>query len=69
MKNGEHQTRRVEVGLAGDQSTEIVSGLKKGDEVVTAVIEPVPATQCPPGFGGQGMPRGLGGGGYGGGRR
>ena len=39
MKNGNQIERSVEVGLAGDETTEITSGLKEGEEVVTAVIE------------------------------
>lgn len=40
IKNGKQTERRVEVGLEGDQYTEILSGLKEGEEVVTSVIEP-----------------------------
>jgi len=40
IKGGKQTERRVEVGLTGDQNTEIVSGLKEGDMVVTSVIEP-----------------------------
>lgn len=39
MKNGRQVERQVEVGVAGDESTEILSGLKEGEEVVTAAIE------------------------------
>ncbi|HET6454562.1 MAG TPA: efflux RND transporter periplasmic adaptor subunit [Armatimonadota bacterium] len=39
IKGGKQTERRVEVGLTGDQNTEIVSGLKEGDMVVTSVIE------------------------------
>ena len=43
LKNGKQIDRQVEVGLTGDENTEIISGLKEGDVVVTAVIEPQPA--------------------------
>jgi len=61
IKNGKQSTRSVQVGLAGDQVTEIVSGLKEGEEVVTAVIEPTPKPTAggPGGFGGPGMPGGM----------
>jgi HlyD family secretion protein len=66
MKNGKQIERKVEVGLAGDESTEIVSGLKEGEEVVTAVIEPQPQQSS---SGGGGGGRGGGGGVPGGGGR
>ncbi|MBV9852825.1 MAG: efflux RND transporter periplasmic adaptor subunit [Armatimonadetes bacterium] len=60
--------RDVQVGLVGDDTTEITSGLKAGDRVVTQTIEPAPPTAAPAGasspFGG-----GRGPGGFGGGRR
>lgn len=39
LKNGKQVERQVEVGLAGDEVTEIVSGLKEADEVATTVVE------------------------------
>jgi len=40
MVNGKPVNRDVEVGIAGPDTTEILSGLKEGEEVVTRVIEP-----------------------------
>ena len=39
MKDGKPVDVPVKVGLIGDDNTEIISGLKEGDEVVTAIIE------------------------------
>jgi HlyD family secretion protein len=61
LKDGKQIERKVEVGIAGDQTTEIVSGLKLGDVVVTAVIEPQSSSSS------TGGSRGGGGGGRGGG--
>lgn len=59
MKDGKQVERGVEVGLAGDDSTEIVSGLKEGERVVTAVIQPQSAgAQQGPGGGRGGSPLG-----------
>jgi multidrug efflux pump subunit AcrA (membrane-fusion protein) len=61
----------VQTGVEGDDSTEITSGLKQGDKVVTSTIVPVQQTPQPQGntpFGGGGGGRGFGGGGFGGGR-
>jgi len=67
LKDGKQTERPVEVGIAGDTSTEILSGLKEGERVVTAVIESQSsATQGGPGGGrsGGGSPLGgMGGGG------
>ncbi|MDQ2800271.1 MAG: efflux RND transporter periplasmic adaptor subunit, partial [Armatimonadota bacterium] len=60
--NVKTQRRAVETGVAGDDATEITSGLKVGERVVTQTIAPASAT--PAGgspFGGRG--------GFGGGRR
>lgn len=58
------ETRTVQIGLQGDDNTEITSGLKAGEKVVTQTIAPVSATPAPTGSspfgGGRG---GLGGGG------
>ncbi len=55
---GEKQvTRKVETGITGGENTEIKSGLKDGETVVTAIIEPVAK--------GSGASRGTGGGGGG----
>ena len=59
------ERRAVETGLAGDDATEITSGLKAGDKVVTQTIAPAPAATSGASspFGGG---RGAGGGGRGG---
>ncbi|MBP2705572.1 biotin/lipoyl-binding protein [Microbispora sp. RL4-1S] len=65
LENGKQVVRPVEVGLKGDLTTEIKSGLKEGDEVV----RPLPTTAGTGGgfpIGGGGLGRGLGGG-FGGG--
>lgn len=41
MKNGKQIEREVTVGITGDETVEITSGLKEGETVVTAVIEPL----------------------------
>jgi len=55
--------RKVEVGLVGKDSTEIVKGLRKGQKVVTAIIQPTNLNSTG-GLGGPGMmggpPRGMG---------
>lgn len=54
----------VEVGLSNDKSTEIISGLKEDDVIVTRIIAPTAATVAAPSlFGGIGGNRGSGGGG------
>jgi HlyD family secretion protein len=66
-------TRKVEVGLIGGDSTEIKSGLKLGERVVTSVIDPNASSGRPGGMGrsggGFGGPGGMGGGMRGGGMR
>jgi HlyD family secretion protein len=47
VQNGKQIPRQVEVGLAGLDTTEIRSGLKEGEEVVTQVIQPESATAPP----------------------
>ncbi len=74
MLNGKQVERKVVTGLTGTETTEIKSGLKLGDEVITAIIEiksPQPAAGVvgqPGAMGGPGGPGGMGGMG-GGGRR
>ena len=65
MKNGQQSQRQIEIGIAGDDNTQVVKGLKQGEEVVTAVIESQSSTQRTGGGapGGPGMMRGMGGGG------
>jgi HlyD family secretion protein len=58
------ERRPVEAGLEGNDTTEIISGLKEGEVIITQKIEPAPKTAGSP-FGGQRM----GGFGGGGGRR
>jgi multidrug efflux pump subunit AcrA (membrane-fusion protein) len=68
QQNGKTVVTRVTTGLVGNSSTEIVSGLKKGDVVVlptvTIATGGASTTTGPAGFGGAG---GLGGAGLGGG--
>ena len=40
--------RKVTVGLAGNDNTEIIDGLKEGERVVTAIVQPKKATTPPP---------------------
>ena len=58
------ETRKVQVGLKGDERTEILSGLKVGDTVVTQIIPAMAAAAGAPGAGAGG---GRGKGGVGGG--
>jgi macrolide-specific efflux system membrane fusion protein len=72
LKNGVSQTVPVVAGLAGDSSTEIVSGLSAGQTYVisTTVARPTgagTATTTTPATRAGGGPGGLGGGGFGGG--
>ncbi|MBI3945611.1 MAG: efflux RND transporter periplasmic adaptor subunit [Armatimonadetes bacterium] len=73
LAGDKQETRKVQTGITGGDSTEIKSGLKEGDTVITAIIEPT--TSRSSGTGGRGgtsrfmtgpmggMPRGGGGGG------
>lgn len=65
------ERRAIEVGFQGDDSSEILSGLKEGERIVTQTIKPQPKTATTTGaasspFGGGGGARGFGGGGGGG---
>jgi RND family efflux transporter MFP subunit len=55
MEGGKPVRRDVEIGLEGNDTTEIVSGLQEGVEVVTQVIQPRTQAQ-----GSGGPPRGMG---------
>lgn len=59
VTNGQQVSTPVEIGLEGDQFTEIVSGLAEGDEVVLATATDAGGTG---GFPGGGFPGGIGGG-------
>lgn len=67
LENGRQISRRVETGLVGTDHTEIIKGLKKGEKIVTSVIQPATA----PGRTSGSAPGVMGGppGGMGGGRR
>lgn len=73
LKSDKQVIRKVDTGLVGADNIEIISGLKAGEKVVTAVIEPtVPGSRSSGGMGGPGGfggPGGPGGGGRGGGMR
>jgi Multidrug resistance efflux pump len=63
------ESRVIEVGIANDQSTEIISGLAEGDQVIIRTIDPATAAAArtqPTGAAGIRIP-GLGGGAGGGG--
>lgn len=68
MKNGKPQEVTVEVGLSSDTQSEILSGIKEGDTVVTSIIQSANSTQQGQtqspfgGFGGGGFRLGGGGG-------
>jgi multidrug efflux pump subunit AcrA (membrane-fusion protein) len=63
VKNGKRSTRTVTTGLTGDSSTQIVSGLSSGDQVVVRSATVTPTSSSATGQ----QARGLGGGGFGGG--
>jgi HlyD family secretion protein len=54
--------RDVQTELEGNDSVEVIEGLKEGERIITTKIEPVPQTAGSP-FGGGGIPRMGGGGG------
>jgi len=66
MENGRIVIQRVDAGLSNDVATQILSGLKVGDKVVTASVSGASSTQGGlrvGGFGGLGGGGGFGGGG------
>ncbi len=79
VQNGKHVATPVQTGVVGDSTTQIVSGVKEGDEVYVespsatagaAATGSSPATAQQPGrtgLGGGGFGGGGGGGGFGGG--
>lgn len=73
LENGQQVTRTVEIGLEGDQATEITSGLTAGEQVVIRTTATTSNSSTGGGFpGGGGIPGGgglSGGGGPGGGAR
>jgi macrolide-specific efflux system membrane fusion protein len=69
LENGQQVTKRVEIGVKGDSTTEIKSGLNEGDQVVRTTT--TSTTGQSGGFPGGGFPGGgagirFGGGGGGG---
>jgi hypothetical protein len=79
VRDGKRMTQRVTVGIAGDSTTQVISGVKVGDQVaVTSASAAAGASAAgasgtgrqgtPGGFGGGPPGGGLGGGGFGGGR-
>lgn len=69
LQNGREEDVPVELGLAGDTQTELVSGLNEGDEVITGTNTNSSSSTARTGsiFGSFGGGRGFGGGGGGGG--
>jgi len=61
LKGGKQIKRKVEIGLIGKDYTEIKRGLKVGEKVVTAIIEPTIPGQMGGAMSGPGGPGGLGG--------
>jgi len=63
-KDGKQVEQTVQVGLVGKDNTEILKGLRKGQKVITAIIQPTNMNSSGGGFGGPGMmggpPRGMG---------
>lgn len=61
LKGDKQIKRKVEIGLIGKDYTEIKRGLKVGEKVVTAIIEPTIPGQMGGAMGGPGGPGGFGG--------
>jgi HlyD family secretion protein len=47
IQGGKQVNRTVEAGIAGPETTEIRSGLKEGETIVTEIIQPEEATSAP----------------------
>jgi uncharacterized membrane protein YgcG len=60
-RNGQRSTQRVQTGVVGDSTTQVVSGLAAGDKVV------ITSTSAVAGSAASGQTQGPGGGGLGGG--
>ena len=57
LNNDKQVTRKVKTGLVGANNTEIKSGLKEGEQVITAIIQPtIPGSSS---GGGMGRPGGM----------
>jgi multidrug efflux pump subunit AcrA (membrane-fusion protein) len=69
LVKGEPVVTRVQTGIVGNSTTEIVSGLRRGDVVVVPTVSVSAASTTPTGGGGAFFGGGLGGGGAGGGFR
>jgi multidrug efflux pump subunit AcrA (membrane-fusion protein) len=68
LKNGKTVSQQVVVGVRGDTRTQIISGLKEGDQLVITIALPSVGSTSPTGSGSGTLGRGLGGaGGLGGG--
>jgi len=65
LQNGKTSVTRIQTGLVGDSSTEIVSGVSAGDVVVVPTVSVSVATTTTSGFGGAGGGGFFGGGGGG----
>jgi hypothetical protein len=59
-RDGKRSTQQVQAGVAGDSTTQILSGLKAGDQVIVTSTTAGAATATGPGAGNAG--RGFGGG-------
>jgi HlyD family secretion protein len=59
LQGEEQVTRKVQIGIAGTDNTEIIEGVREGEQVVTAVSDPMATTQRRGGgmFGGGGRGR------------
>jgi hypothetical protein len=70
VKNGKRSTQRVQTGVAGNSSTQIISGLAAGDQVVVTSPSAAAGANAAGGANGAGAGAGAGarpGGGFGGG--